>query len=275
MTCIIDSGKSACKRRGEFCRLFGTALLCAAISSIASGQAAVQRDQQALTILSQTLAVGGGQNLVTSIQDLTETGTATFNLDSEVRASLTIKARGLQQIRIDADLPEGRRSTVVNASGGLLREADGQLRAINRQGAVDLRNMTFPCLPLIAAMQDSSMTVVYIGLVTRDGAPAYDVRIGKDFASEHGSPRQRGLHLRDFYIDPKSFLVIAMSDTIRSSSDSQDSGLPHEVLYSNYQSQNGITMPMTVSEKVGGVTDISMELSQVTFNSGLTDSDFQ
>jgi hypothetical protein len=274
MTCIVDSGKYPRRRSGEHWHLFGAALFWVAFSSIASGQSAVQRDQQALTILLQTIAAGGGQNMITSIQDLTETGTATFNLDSEVRASITIKGRGLQLIRIDADLPEGRRSTVVNALGGLLREADGQLRTINRQSIANLRNITFPYLPLIVAMQDSSAKIIYGGLVTHDGAPAYDVRIEKAHASEQGSPRQRGSHPRDFYIDPKSLLVMAISDQIRGPSDPQDAGIPHEVLYSNYQSQNGIAMPMTISETVRGVTGVSMELTQVTFNSGLTDSDF-
>jgi hypothetical protein len=227
-----------------------------------------------LAILSQTIARGGGQALITSIRDLTESGTATFNFDGELRASMTVKSKGLRQIRIDADLPEGRRSTVVNGSGGLLKEANGQFRAINEQSADDLRDITFPYLPIMAALQDFSTNITFMGLVMHSGAPAYELRIEKAHAPGHASRRQRASHPRDFYVDPKTFLVMAISDQIRNQDDPRDGGVPHEVLYSNYQAQNGIAMPMTIREQVRGAAGISMELSQVTFNSGLTDSDF-
>jgi hypothetical protein len=89
------------------------ACLCVCVPSKALSQTAPQRDQQALTILGQTIAVGGGLGLLTSIQDITETGTVKFDWDEEVTGSITIKGRGLREFRMDAELPEGRRSAVV------------------------------------------------------------------------------------------------------------------------------------------------------------------
>jgi hypothetical protein len=244
------------------------------VSLTSFAQTAIQRDQQALTILTQTIAAGGGQDLLTSIHDLTETGTVTYYYDKEISGSITVKSHGLHQFRMDADLPEGRRSTVVNDASGSLTEEDGRFRPVFRQSAADLWSVTLPYLPLIAAIQDSSTKILYGGLTTHNGASVYQIRIEKVYTSQQDTTGVRGNREgRDIYIDPNSFLVIAIFDQIHFNS-LQDSGVPHEFLYSNYQTENGIAMPLTISETVRGVTGATMSLSQVTFNTGLSDSDF-
>jgi hypothetical protein len=244
------------------------------VSLTAFAQTAIQRDQQALTILAQTITAGGGQDLLTSIQDLTETGTVTYYRDEEVSGNITVKARGLQQFRMDADLPEGRRSTVVNVASGSLTEESGRFRPISGQSVADLWSVTFPYLQIIAAIQDSSTKIIYGGLTTHNGASVYDIRIEKVYTSQQDSTGVRGNREgRDIYIDPNSFLVAAIFDQIHFGG-TGDNGVPHEILYTNYQSENGVAMPLTISETVRGVTAATMSLSQVTFNSGLGDSAF-
>ena len=256
---------------GFFCMI----CICGSGNSPGTAQTAVQRDQQALTLLTQTLAVSGGQNALRTVQDLTETGTVKFNWGDPVTATVTIKSRGLRQFRADATLPAGQRSTITNASGGLLIEADGAFRPISKQSASDLGSMTFPYLPLMAAIQDLSVSIVSVGLVDHDGASAYDVRIQKTYTATEDPRGNRGIReARDFYIDPNTFRVIAIADQLYLSAESTQ-GIPHEVLYSDYQSENGIAVPLTISETIRGITGATIQLSQVTFNSGLTDSDFR
>jgi hypothetical protein len=274
MTLHKNSNKFVAKLNRVFWTLLSASCLSVFMSSIAFGQTTVERDQQALTILSQVIAAAGGQNQITSIQDITETGTATFHLDQEVTTNIVVKERGLHQFRMDAELPEGRRSTVVNSAGGRLKEANGQFRPINRQSIADLQSVTFPYLVLIEALQDSSTKIIYGGLITHNGISVYDIRIEKAYTSQQDPIGVRGAREgRDIYIDPKNFLVIAIFDQLHFGS-LQDSGVPHEILYSNYQSENGIAMPLTISETVRGMTGSTMQIDQVTFNSGLGDSDF-
>jgi hypothetical protein len=124
----------------------------------------------------------------------------------------------------------------------------------------------------MAAIQDSSTSIIYGGLVNHNGASAYDVRIQKVYPIDQDPQGIRGTReARDFYIDANSLVVISIADQIFVT----DQGIPHEVLYSNYQSQNGVNIPLTVAETVRDVTGVTMQLSQATFNSGLTDADFQ
>lgn len=244
------------------------------VSNMVRAQDSVQRDQQALTVLNQTIAAGGGQELLASIQDFTETGTITYYGADQVSGNVTVKGRGPYKLKVEVELPEGKQTTVVDGEGGSLKETRGEVRPIHQQGVADPGGFTLPYLSLIAAIQDSTASIVYGGLVTHNGASTYDVRVVKVYSKEQDPTRTRGVQeARDFYIDSNTFLVTAVSNRFHFVG-SRDEGVPHEVLYSNYQLENGIVTPLTIAETVRGATSFTMNLSQVTFNTGLADSDF-
>lgn len=250
-------------------------VICAGVSTLSRvvAQTAVQRDQQALIVIAQTIAAGGGQDLLRSIQDLTETGNVTYYWSEPVTATVTIKSRGLQQFRTDTVLSEGQRSTIVNGGGGSQIEVDGTIRTISGQSASDLGCLTFPYPPLIAAMQDSSTNVIYVGLVAHNGTSAYDVRIQKTYSLNQDPQGTRGAReARDFYIDSNALVVVAISDQFHSGTN--DQGLAHEIDYSNYQPENGVMMPLQIAESANGAPGSLITIGQVVFNSGLNDADF-
>lgn len=250
-------------------------LICSLIPASAQSTAQVsRRDPQALAILTQTIVVSGGVDLLRSIQDVTETGTVTYNTDDAATGTVTIKSRGQTQFRMDADLSGSRRKTVVSGDYGALQDAEGQFRPIHTQSSADLENLTLPYLSLIEAIQDSSTTIIYVGLESHNGASVYDIRIERKYPPKKDPTGTRGpREAHDIYINPQSFRVSSISDEIHFSL-TRDDGVPHEVLYSNYQTENGIAMPLTIVETTYGVTGVKIQLNQVTFNSGLNDSDF-
>lgn len=273
MTHFDYVGRSARRPKVEFWRLLGVALIFAAISSVASGQAA-QRDQQALAIMKQTVAAGGGQETLAAIQDLTATGTATYYSDDRLTGSVAIKCRGLNQFRLEADLSIGKRVMVANGNGGSLRDGNGGNWFIRRQSAIDLESAILPYPALIAALEDPSTSITYRGLVSHNGSPAYDIRIEKMYTPQQDPSGNRGaLEAHDVFIDPHSWLVVSRLDQLHHGS-SADEGIAHETLYSNYQVISSIAMPLAISETEEGATGVTIQLTQVVFNSGLSDSDF-
>lgn len=262
---------------GTFMKLYcliSTLCLCSFTPKIALAQNSPKRDQQALMILAQTIAASGGQRLLASIQDFTETGTVTYYWADQVTGNVTVKGRGLHQLKIEADLPDGKRTTVVSGDGGSLTEQNGSTRPVLQQSANDLGGLALPTLPLLAAMQDPTISIIYGGIVTHDGMSAYDIRLQKVYTKQEGPlGNRRAREARDFYIDPKLFLVTAIADRIYFGGPS-DKGISHEILYSNYQFKNGIAAPLSITETVSKVTGFTMQFTQVAFNSGLTDSDF-
>jgi hypothetical protein len=274
MTHSAYAGKSTSTPKLELWRLFGAAFVSVAISSVASGQADVQRDQQALAILKQTVAAGGGQDMLATIQDLTATGTATYYSDDLLTGSVTIKCRGLHQFKLEADLSIGKRVLVVNGYGGSLRDENSGTWAIRRQRAIDLGSAILPYLPLIAALEDPSISITYRGLVSHNGGPAYDIRFEKMYTPQQDPSGNRGaLEAHDVFIDPRSWLVVSRLDQLHHGSGG-DEGIAHETLYSNYQVISSIVMPLAISETEEGTTGVTIQLTQVVFNSGLSDSDF-
>jgi len=252
----------------------GLCLLLLLSQSNCFGQGNSQRDQQALRILAQAIAVAGGQESLASIQDLSEVGTMTFFFEEQLTGSVTIKERGLKQLRMDVDLPEGRRTTIVDGGGGWVRDANGQSLPISRQIISDLRSVTFPYLHLIVLMQNPSTKILYRGITRHDGIPAYHIRFERGYTFRQDSFGDRGEREgRDVYIDSNSFLVCAIADQIHFSNAGND-GLPHEVRYSNYHVQEGISVPLTISESTNGVTQSTLQVDHASFNTGITDSDF-
>jgi hypothetical protein len=243
------------------------------VTSTTLAQTAVQRDSQALSILSQAVAVGGGQDLLNSVQDFTETGAVTYYLQDQTTGNATIKGRGSNQFKLAADLSTGQRTIVVSANSGALTDVDGSSRPISGQTAADLGNIMFPYQPLIAAIQNASISVIYGGQVDHNGISTYNIRIQNTYTATQDPDGTRGTReARDFYIDAAAFVVVAISDQLHFTT--SDEGLAHEIDYSNYQPESGVLMPSGVTESLNGTPDCSITVTQVAFNSGLSDNDF-
>jgi hypothetical protein len=243
------------------------------VTSTTLAQTVVQRDPQAIAILSQAIAVGGGQDLLNSIQDFTETGAVTYYLQDQITGNATIKSRGSNQLKLAADLSTGQRTIVVSANSGALTDVDGSSRPISGQTAADLGNIMSPYEPLIAAIRDSSISVINGGQVNHDGTSTYDIRIQNTYTAAQDPEGTRGAReARDFYIDASVFVVVAISDQLHFTTN--DEGITHEIDYSNYQPESGVLMPLGVTESLNGTPDCSIAVTQVAFNSGLTNDDF-
>lgn len=254
--------------------LLSILFLCSFLPKIMLAQNSPKRDQQALTIIARTIAVGGGQELLTSIQDFTEIGTVTYYWGDQVTGNVTVKGRGLHDLKIEADLPDGKRKAVISGAGGSLTETNGRARPIFRQSANDLGSFTVPYLALIASVHDSSTSIIYVGLVAQNGTTSYDVRLQRVYAQQLDPTGTNGSReARDFYIDPKTFLINGISDRVYFGGP-DDHGISHEILYSNYQLEDGIVVPLTIQQIVQNVPASVLTLNRITFNSGLADSDF-
>src|SRR5258707_187083 len=113
-------------RRGSaivFLLLASTPLFCQAQAQ----SKAHQRDPLLLDVLKRAVNVAGGSEALASVRDLTESGEITFHWAEEVKGSVIIYALGTNRFRMEADLPEGRRTWVVKAGGGSLREPEGKV----------------------------------------------------------------------------------------------------------------------------------------------------
>ena len=261
----------------RFVRTYAAVFLSFALTiSVLAQQTApsVQRDPQAIAILNQCLAAAGGIQAISAIQDVTATGTITYDgLDQQ--GSATIKVLGLHRFRLDASLPDGSHSYVVGKDAAFHKNPDGSTSPMPPQNAIKPASVTFPLFQVLAAVQDISFSVTDGGVVTHNGQQVHDIVVQQTFSADKdrlgGLSKVTKAHI---YIDPNALSVQAIEDQAFRR-DGEPGEAPHEMQFSDYQTVNGILAPFSVVEFVAGQKLSTTQIKQISFNTGLAEADFQ
>jgi len=236
---------------------------------------AVPRDPQAMAVITKALNAAGGVSALAAIQDITATGTITYYwAGEEVQGTVKVKGRGTGQFRLDATLLNGVRSWAVNNGTGFVKEMDGSNNQIPYHNTVNFGNLTFPLYFMSTVAQDTSTSVIYVGLETKNSNQVHHVRTQKVFPSNaDASAILTKLTTRDFFIDSATFHLVSTLDMVHPVNASTID-YSHEMQFSDNRFVNGVLVPFSIVEVATGQRTYSIQLNQVTFNTGLQDSDF-
>jgi hypothetical protein len=236
---------------------------------------AVTRDPQAVSILIQSLSTAGGMSAVTAIQDFTGTGNITYNwAGTPVEAQATVRGMGTQCFRLDSSLPAGTRTWAVSGLSAVLINPDGTRQPSSSYSLANAGSLTLPYVRVASILADTTTSIAYLGTVATATGQSYDIHIAPNlFGSNPVPPGISGVGAFDLFIDSTSYLVVALLEAVHSDSTFQQTYF-HEVDFSSYQRAGGIFAPMAIAEKVGGQQTWSIQLSSISFNSGLTPETF-
>jgi hypothetical protein len=240
------------------------------------GQTLQLSGAQAATLLAQSTIAVIGPNSPSTYLDFTATGTITYFWGGEkVQGDAILRGRGYDQFRLDAKLTAGTRSYAVSHNVGALKDSSGKVNSIPGHNALDIGVLTFPFPTILARLNNSATTVTDMGLATDDtGAQLHQVRIQTVFSAQADPDGDLGkLTVMDCFVDPTTKLLAKTVDSTHPVENELVS-YPREVDYVDYQILNGVNVPTTVREKVGGQTVWELHVSSISFNTGLTDSDF-
>lgn len=254
--------------------LFGVFVISASKAQTATQP--VTRDPQALTILNNSISAVGGLSAVGNIQDYTGTGNMTFYWANDpVQAQVTVRGMGTGYYRCDASLPNGTRTWAVAQFSGVLINPDGSRVPSASVNLATAGSLTLPYLRLASILMDSTTSISYGGpITTATGSQVYDIHFAPNlFGSNSTPPGLTGVGSFDLYIDPTSSLVVAFIENAHLDSNFQQT-IQHEIDFSNYQQISGALVPMTITERVSGQETWSIQLSSLSFNSGLTAQTF-
>jgi hypothetical protein len=230
----------------------------------------------ASAVLWQAVNSAGGATAIASIADFIATGTITvFRTDTPVSGSATVRGKGVDQFRLDANLPTGTRSFAASKGAGAIIETDGTLTAIPFYDAAKLGSLTYPVAKILVALRDQLTVATYAGVATLDnGRQAIQIHVVRPF-SPADDPKGLLTQLRtiDYFVDSQTGLV---DETVDTMSDVASVGLTfvHEVDFENYVTVNGLAVPTLVREKMGGQTLWELQIASVRFDVGLVDADF-
>jgi hypothetical protein len=232
------------------------------------------QDPQAVSVLNSCIAASGGLTAINGIQDFTASGNVTYYWAGQnVQGSVTLKALGTANFRVDAVLQAGTRSWAVSNGTGALIDTDGTRTTVPYYNAVNFPVLSWRLPNIVAAVGNPAVTLTYMGLVQSDAGQAYQVHYVFNDAT-NPDPSLATVNTIDYFIDPNTYYVLETLDTTYSVT-SMGQGLQHEVVFSNYQTEMGVAVPFSLTEKIGGQTTWTADLSGISFNTGLTIANFQ
>jgi hypothetical protein len=234
------------------------------------------RDPQALAVLTRALAAAGVSTQAGSIQDFTGTGSITyFWAGQEVVGQVTLRGRGTSQFRLDANLAEGMRSWTVSDGQGAVREPSGKKSTIPFSNACNLGSLTLPYVQLLAAINDTSESVLLLSPLTVGGQQVYDIRLRQNFARQDNPTGDLSkASVKDYLISQTTYTIVATQDT-QYSNDAPWHSFKHELVFSDNRTVNGLLLPYAITETIEGQKTWAIQLSSISLNTGLTDSTFQ
>ena len=93
------------------------------------------------------------------------------------------------------------------------------------------------------------------------------------YASQPDQQFLAAFTVRDIWIDAKTNLPAKIAYSLRAGSGAVPS-MAVEVTFSDYRAVSGVLYPFQISESLNGTPWLSITISSVSFNTGLTDSTF-
>ena len=222
-------------------------------------------------LLAQSLAAAGATN----VHAFTASGTITYFWAGEpVQGAATLRGRGADEFRLDADLPGGARSFALSRRAGKRKGADGKLAEIPAQNASAASIPAIPYPSIAAALADPAVQFTYLGLEDSGGRQLHRIRVSPNIPAE-SDPRgiMKQLSWIDYFVDAKTYLVTKTADLTHPKETITESYV-HEIELEQYTAMAGVAVPTVIREKVGGQTTWELRLSTVVFNPNLSDADF-
>jgi len=209
---------------GQLCALALTVLIGVSPVSLSAQQTqsaaattSAVRDPQAIGLLQQALSSAGATAAV-RVQDFTETGTITyFWAGQDVSGSVTLRGLGMNDFRLDATLASENPnlSWAVSNGQGSVKQANGNTTTIPSCNATNAGVLTLPHLGILAAINDTTVSVSLAAQVTLNAVSAYDIRVQKTFTQKADPTGQLSkCNSKDYLIDPATFALIETRDTV-------------------------------------------------------------
>src|SRR5207245_10652805 len=98
-------------------------------------------------------------------------------------------------------------------------------------------------------------------------------RVVSGQASDTTAALLQALSTTDLYLDATSFLPVAVNFNVHPD-DNAGLNLPVEIQFGNYQLANGVLAPLHVQKLLQGSLLLDVNISAVTINSGIPESEF-
>jgi hypothetical protein len=229
------------------------------------------RDPQAFTVLQRAFAAMGNALPADSVA----MGTITIVAGTQTETgTIRIQTRGTDQSMEDINTDLTHRKVVYSHFAA--SETKGSVsKKMSLQLALTSQPLDFSLPLLSAALNQPDISLQYVGGETIDGSAVLHIRAINTFASLSTLQVASKYTQKDIWVDAGSSLVRKISFTTQAM---EGRSVPHvllEVEYSEYRAVGGVMYPFEVKKSLNGTPWTTISIQSVSFNNGLTDTDFQ
>ena len=230
----------------------------------------VQRDPQAVAVLQRSVAAMAS----TTPSDSSASGTVTIVEGSTIQTGpIQILTRGTGQASETLTLPQGQRAVIY--SNGDAKEVNG---AQSSNPVLELivtdQCPDFPLPLLLSALNNSDFAFHYVGQETLNAASVQHIQIWNTFASNPRLQKLAPFSQRDLWFDSTSSLPLRIGYSRRAGGGAVPA-IPVEIFFSDYRNLGGVLYPFQINKSINGTPWQTITIQSVSFNTGLTDSEFQ
>jgi hypothetical protein len=236
-----------------------------AITQDVGTPAVASKNTHAMAFLSQALQAHGSA-LAAHIADVQLVGTLQVQKDT---LPITIKSKGTQMVRTEIVRASGTDIRILNGGRAAVRRADGSLTKLSMNNTLLQRASHIPVFSLLAEHQDRKIQVDWVG--STDGGTAVAMSFVPDAAAPNTELFRN--HTRTVLVfDTVTGYLVKMKGPLWS----ENTGNRHEVevRFSDYRVVNGIPIPFHQTTFLDGKVLNDLVVSSVSFNVGLSDSEF-
>jgi hypothetical protein len=230
--------------------------------------ASAQRDPQALSLLSQSLAA---MTKGAVIQDIKLQAHVTRTAGSETDAGpAVLEAAAYNQSNLNYAFTSGPRTEIRNGSAGVWSGPDGQNHPIALHNTWVAAPWFAPALIVQSWIQDSSFSLSYIGPEDRNGEQVQHVRASHNVSA---NTQIAALSATDLYLDSRSLLPVALAFDTHPDND-LGLNLPIQVTYGDYQAFGGLQAPARIQSFLQNSLLWDVSVTATSANNGLAASEF-
>ena len=229
-----------------------------------------QRDPLAVTILRQSIAA-----MASSVPaDSSATGTVNIVEGSSTQnGTIQILTRGTAQTAETITSAASQRA-IIYSQDDAKEVSAGQSVNPPLELIVTDQSPDFPLPLLVSVFNNADEALHYIGQEVLNGEFVQHIQVWNTFASK---PRLRELapfSAKDIWFDTSSSLPLKIAYTRRAGGGAVPS-FPVEVAFSDYRNVSGTLYPFQITKSYNGTPWQTITIQSVSFNSGLTDAQFQ
>jgi hypothetical protein len=252
---------------GVFC------ILTSAVLAIA--QAAPASDPTAISLAVKSVAALSGGTLIHDVTINANVISIAGSDNDSGTAVLTAKRGG--ESRVDLTLSSGTRTDVRNVVNGFSSGAwttnGATATAYAQHNSWTDAAWFFPVLGSLSQSTVSTFTFSYIGLEQHGGVSAQHLRVFQVPPGISNLSLAQQLTAIDVYLDPVSYLPLAVAFTIHPDND-LNTNIPTETRFASYQSVTGIQVPFHIQRSINGTVVFDATVTHVAVNTGPPDSLF-